>query len=284
MWERRSKVLFLLSLSTSICLLAQMALYIVQGFTGQPIGYNLFLHCTALAESLGLAWVVYVLDAVVVFTLLLVLWGLCRQLFFSYRANRKLDHLYEEELSRRLAERYGLEPREIQVVDHPDAIALTMGLFRPKIVLSTGLMQMLELGELEAIVHHERFHLKHRDPLKTLLMSGCANILWYIPILNWSSKQYVAAREVLADASAIRTTGEPGNLGSALLKLLKRNQVRSYAFAYASFAETSINYRIQQLIDPQAVQALQLPLKRIMVSLPMAAVLSAMFLTEFLYL
>ncbi|AFC33937.1 putative M56 family peptidase [Paenibacillus mucilaginosus 3016] len=284
MWERRSRILFLLSLCTSMCLLAQMGLYVVQGITGQPVGYNFFLHCTALAESLGLAWVVYVLDGVVVFTMLLLFWGAAKQIYFSLRAKGRLSRLHDAELTALLTERYGLGPGELQVIDHPDAIALTMGLLRPKIVLSTGLLQMLEPGELEAIVYHEQFHLQHRDPLKTMLMTGCADVLWYIPILKWNSKQYSAAREVLADAAAIRKTGEPVHLGSALLKLLKRKQVHSYAFAYASFAETSINYRIQQLIDPQAVQALSFPLKRMMISLKVAAVLSAMFLIEFLYL
>ncbi|WP_426455224.1 M56 family metallopeptidase [Paenibacillus sp. S-38] len=267
-----------------MCLLTQMGLYVVQGITGKSVGYNLFLHCTALAASLGLAWVVYVLDGVVVFTMLLLFWGAAKQIFYSLRASGKLERLHHEELTALLAERYGLGPGELQVVEHPDAIALTMGLLRPRIVLSTGLLQMLEPGELEAIVYHEQFHMKHRDPLKTMLMTGCADILWYIPILRWNARQYSAAREVLADASAVRKTGEPVHLGSALLKLLKRKQVHSYAFAYASFAETSINYRIQQLIDPEAVQALSFPLKRMMISLKVTAALTAMFLFEFLYL
>ena len=43
-----------------------------------------------------------------------------------------------------------------------------MGFVRPKIVLSTGLMSLLNDDELKAVIYHEMYHKENRDPLKNI--------------------------------------------------------------------------------------------------------------------
>ncbi|WP_409343232.1 M56 family metallopeptidase [Paenibacillus sp. MBLB4367] len=281
MWKRRSKVLFFSSAFISLFILAQMGMYVTETLSGISV-YNLFQQCTSWMQKLGLPWMAYMLDFLAVSTPVLAAWFIGKQLYLSGRTYKKLSSLKNVELTADLNDAYLDGRNGILVVSHPDPIALTMGFIRPRIVLSTGLLQLLDSGELEALIQHEIYHMKHRDPLKTFIMSLCSSVLWYVPILKWSQKQYTAAREVLADSYAIEAMGSAESLGSALLKLLRRKQTKRYPFTYASFAESSINYRIQYLIDPQAKPPFRLPVKRMMLSLQVVAALSVMLIGELL--
>ncbi|MBD2871106.1 M56 family metallopeptidase [Paenibacillus arenilitoris] len=281
MWKRRSKALIMSSTAISLFIMIQMGMYVTEKLSGVALR-NVFDHCTSLLQKIGMPWLAFAVDLLVATTPLLAVALLGNQLYLSRRAYRKLSALRNEALAADLNEAYSGGKDEILVVSHPDPIALTMGFVRPRIVLSTGLIQLLDEGELEALIRHEQFHLIHRDPLKTFLMVVCSAVIWYVPILKWSRKQYTAAREVLADAYAIDATGSAEHLGSALLKLLRNNRTKRYPFAYASFAESSINYRIKHLIDPQAEYAFRLPVKRTMLSLQVVAALSVLLIGELL--
>ncbi|WP_248923929.1 M56 family metallopeptidase [Paenibacillus hamazuiensis] len=281
-WERRSKLLFLTTASVATVIVMEMILYVCQSLYGRPLAYNLFQHCSSWLKSSGLGWMVPALDLLVVSTLVLAFWHIMQQLYRSLRAHRKLSRLVHKELTASLNETFCGGRREVLVVEHRDTAALTMGLIRPKIMLSTGLLDILHDDELAAVIRHEIFHKQSRDPLKTAFMHVCSAVLWYIPILRWCCTQYQMAREVLADAYAIRSTGSPTSLGSALVKLIKHNQIRKYSFTYASFAETSINYRLQQLLEPETKLVFKLPVKRVVVSLHMAVSVTVMLFAELL--
>jgi len=280
MWRRRSKILFFSSAMISLFITIQMGLYVAQKLYGISVS-NLFQHCTSLMQKFGLWWMAILLDLLVVSTPLLVVWLVCRQLYLSRRMYKKLCTLQDKSLTAALNDEYNDGRDGILVVSHTDPIALTMRFFRPRIVVSTGLLQLLDTSEFEALIRHEIFHMKHKDPLKTFMMVVCSSVLWYVPILKWCTKQYKAAREVLADSSAIEAMGSAESLGSALLKLLRKQTVR-HPFTYASFAEPSINIRIKYLIDQEVGLALRLPVITTMLSLQAVTGLSVVFAGELL--
>ncbi|MNI15530.1 heat shock protein HtpX [compost metagenome] len=282
MWKRRSRMLVLANLCTSLFILLQMGIYVTQGLLGRASAYNLFDQCSNLLGTLGLSWMVYVMDAAVVYTLITFLWVIGKQFYYSRRTYGKLLLHKHYDLTEQMNHTYSEGGSHILVVSHPESLALTMGFIRPQIIVSTGMLQLLDEDELEALIQHETFHRNKKDPLKTFLMSICSSVLWYIPILTWSYKQYVTVREVLADAYAMNMTGSPESLGSALLKLLRANPSKPYPFTYASFAESSINYRIQHIIDPETKLAFQWPVKSLLVSLQIIGVISVLFLAELL--
>ncbi|WP_028611446.1 M56 family metallopeptidase [Paenibacillus harenae] len=281
MWKRRSKYLFFSSAVISLFIMIQMGMYVSEKLSGVALR-NVFDHCTSILQKFGMGWMAFMLDLLVVSTPLLAVCLICKQLYLSRRLYKKLSKLQDAALTAELNETYNGGIESILVVSHQDPIALTMRFVRPRIVLSTGLIQLLDAGELEALIRHEIFHMKHKDPLKTFILVLCSTVFWYVPILKWCRKQYTAAREIQADSYAIGATGSAENLGSALLKLLRKNRTMRFPFTYASFAESSINYRIKYLIDPQAELAFRLPVKSIMLSLQVVAVLSVLFIGELL--
>lgn len=56
-----------------------------------------------------------------------------------------------------------------------NAVACTVGLWQPQIMLSAGLIADLSAAELQAALGHEWGHVKRRDPLRLALLRFCSN-------------------------------------------------------------------------------------------------------------
>ncbi|MBN3524135.1 M56 family metallopeptidase [Paenibacillus apiarius] len=278
MWNNRSRLIFGSSVLIAAIVLCQMGMYAMQVLAGWELHFNLVEACSTLMQNYGLSTFVYALDALVFYTLFLMLFAAVRQTALSKNAYKRLKTYRHEWHTEAFNRTYNGGRERIVVIECRSPIAFTMGLWKPRIVISTGLMELLDSNELEAVIYHEMYHLKHRDPLKTFAVSLFASIMWYLPILKWSRQKYKIAREVLADHYAISRLGTPAHLGSALFKMLKRGQAAPMPFSYVSFADTSINYRIQQLVDPETDDSWKLPFTPAMISLQVLLALCAMFI------
>ena len=108
--------------------------------------------------------------------------------------------------------------RRVDVVATGEAFAVTHGLLRPRILLSTGLLDTLDEPELTAVLVHERHHLLARDPLRLLGARLLAGYGWYLPLLRWWAQRLALRRELAADRAATTSAGVAAVAG-ALLKL-----------------------------------------------------------------
>lgn len=135
----------------------------------------------------------------------------------TWRAKRQLAHL-------RVA--YQLPPavapgdlEGLVVIEDDRPTAFCVGLFRPSVVVSTGLMEHLGEPALRAVVGHELSHLHRRDPLRRALARSIARGLFFVPSLSDLADVVPAEGEVSADAAAVVSVGrEP--LARALYELL----------------------------------------------------------------
>jgi Zn-dependent protease with chaperone function len=107
----------------------------------------------------------------------------------------------------------GLAAR-LDVVAGEDAFAITYGLIRPRIVVSTGLAAALAPAEIRAVLAHEREHLRHRDPLRLLAALLAAAWGWYLPAAGWLARRAALRHELAADQAAAGSAG-PGVLAAA---------------------------------------------------------------------
>jgi Zn-dependent protease with chaperone function len=111
----------------------------------------------------------------------------------------------------------GLADR-VDVVRAGEAFAVTHGLGRPRILVSDGLAAALTPAELSAVLVHERYHLRHRDPLRLLAARLLAAYGWYIPAARWLAASLALRGELAADRAAAARAGR-GVVAGALLKL-----------------------------------------------------------------
>lgn len=278
MLNRQSQWIIRLCAAVAGLLWLQMVLYGIIRIFNLPAWANLLDFCNSWLVRWRLPFLALIMDGLIWSTLAISLWLAVRQLLAYARVKLRFHKHRMDSLSRSLAIRHSLAPKKLMMVSSREPLALTMGFIRPVIVVSTGLLELLDEAELEAVLRHEQFHLRKRDSLRTLVTYILSRSLWYLPILRWCHHSFRVWREVLADRYAVAQTGSAAGLGSALLKLARLGPVARMSFAHASFADTPINLRIQSLIDPQCKTSLKPPLVPAMISLHVLAFLTVLLL------
>jgi len=278
MRRTRSAWVFRLVIATAGAILTQMFVYVLQMvFTFVDSERNLFQLCSTWFRKIGLHEAVYVLDGLAIFTIAAFVALFARQSFLVAATRKSLLRMTDAGRTEEIGRRFRIPSRAgLMVVRSDSPIAFTFGLARPTIVLSTGIIDLLEEEELASVIHHERFHQISYDPLRCFLLSVLTFVLWFLPILRWQSKYYRIAREVLADRYAITAMGSERSLGSALLKLIRCGTPPVRAAA-VSFADTSVNYRMIQLLNPRDDVMPVLPRGPLLLSVPVALVIICIY-------
>lgn len=86
------------------------------------------------------------------------------------------------------------------------------------IVVSRGIVDLLDEDELRAVVAHEAIHVAHRHHLIAALTMGMAAPLRWVPFIAVCERTVLDLLEIDADTGALRTVGT-SRLVSALVKL-----------------------------------------------------------------
>jgi Zn-dependent protease with chaperone function len=135
----------------------------------------------------------------------------------------------------------------VDAVDGGEAFAVTYGLIRPRILVSTALADELTAAEVAAVLAHEREHVWRRDPLRLLAARLLAAWAWYLPAARWLSGRAALRRELAADRASARWAGR-GVLAGALLKLASPPACQAVAAASPAPDEPgSLEARVAQL-------------------------------------
>ena len=95
--------------------------------------------------------------------------------------------------------------------------AFCTGLLRPRIYVSRGTLDLLDDAELSAVVAHEAHHARRRDPLRIFIARALGDALFFLPVLRHLADRYAALAELAADEAAVRHSGKPQPLASALV-------------------------------------------------------------------
>lgn len=96
---------------------------------------------------------------------------------------------------------------DIFLVPGPFVWAATVGIFRPRIVLSTGLQQEAPSFRWQTIVAHETYHRTHHHPAKRYLLQILTGLYWPLPIVDRVANHLALLWEMEADRHAARTAG-----------------------------------------------------------------------------
>ncbi|KRE35330.1 M56 family metallopeptidase [Paenibacillus sp. Soil724D2] len=269
MMETRFKWLYAASLALSGAILGQMLLFALQHIFKWKLLYNIFDLCVILFKDLHvpapIAW--NVVNALILYSFSAILWISARHALGSIKAMKLVEMYHDPHLSEKYRNKFQLGEGQIQIISYKAPIAMTIGLWKPRVILSSGLMDMLEPNELCAVIEHEKCHMRHRDPLAIFLLTMISKSMWYIPIFAWMADKYPIMIELRADKYAITQMNQSAHLGSALLKLLKQAPAPHVSLSHASFAETSMNVRIMHILDPQMKISFKWPFVRLLISL-----------------
>lgn len=180
----------------------------------------------------------------------------------------------------KLAGQAGIAVPKLLIVENPSPNAFAFGRTQGSsyVAVHSGLLQVLEKDEVEAVLAHEIGHIKHRDILVMTFASVLPVILYYVVLYFGSDRndrgitgfivtivgamiaQFLGMllvfwlsrkREKYADAYSAYATGKPESLMSALTKI-------SYGLSHAKHATTEDALKAFYISSPKAGEAQEL--------------------------
>ncbi|MGH2797814.1 MAG: M56 family metallopeptidase [Thermoleophilaceae bacterium] len=128
----------------------------------------------------------------------------------------------------------------------PRPSAYCRGLLRPEVWISSGALSVLKPRELEAVLRHEAFHRRQRDPLRILLGRVLSQLFFALPLIRLLAARFEVAKELDADRTAVRAQGTIRHLASAL-HALGRHPLPLVASEVAVGAWSLSRARVDQL-------------------------------------
>src|SRR6266480_1377299 len=111
---------------------------------------------------------------------------------------------------------------QVRMVESEEPLAMAIGGTDRTILVSRGMVSLLERDEAETVVAHEVMHLKHHDAEFKVFSRVLSRILFFDPFSKFFDPAVHREREYLADEMGARSSGRPAALASALLKIASR--------------------------------------------------------------
>jgi hypothetical protein len=111
----------------------------------------------------------------------------------------------------------------------------------------------LDDAELRAVLLHERYHLRQRDPLRLVIARYFAAGLYVVPVVEELVEYYTIQKEVAADQAAVRAMGGVRELASALFKVRPDADDVDLGLLVPVGSLSVTEARIEQLVDGRAV-------------------------------
>lgn len=108
-------------------------------------------------------------------------------------------------------------PSPAKVIDDEAPQAFCAGWLRPQVYVSTGALERLGEPELRAVLAHEAHHAARRDPLRIFVAQILSDALFFLPVMRHLRRRFAALAELAADEAAVRASGGPQPLASAML-------------------------------------------------------------------
>jgi Zn-dependent protease with chaperone function len=131
------------------------------------------------------------------------------------------------------------------VVEHSQPAAYCVAGRHPTVILTTGAVQALDPGQLDAVLAHERAHLAGRHHRLLAAARIGRQVLPFLPLMRDAEEQIARLVELHADDEAARAR-DPRLLATALVLLATAG---SPASALAASATDSVQ-RIRRLLGP----------------------------------
>jgi hypothetical protein len=131
------------------------------------------------------------------------------------------------------------------LVEHAQPTAYCVAGRQPTVILTTGAVQALDPGQLDAVLAHERAHLTGRHHWLLAMARISREVLPFLPLMRDTEEQVARLVELHADDAATRAR-DPRLLATALVVLAT---AASPAAALAAGATDSVQ-RIHRLLGP----------------------------------
>jgi Zn-dependent protease with chaperone function len=144
-----------------------------------------------------------------------------------------------------------------RVIDHPGVAAYCLPGAGNRVVLTAGTVELLDEGELAAVLAHERAHLAERHHLVLLPFTAWSAALPWIPGVRAARSSVAQLIEFVADDRACGGC-DRDVLAAALARVGTASHFRTTPAGAMAAGDSAVLTRVRRLLDPPA----RLPLAR----------------------
>jgi beta-lactamase regulating signal transducer with metallopeptidase domain len=159
------------------------------------------------------------------------------------------NRLFVEKIGRHVGIKKRVPVYLSQLVSSP----VTIGFFKPVILLPISIVSNLSVRQVEAILLHELAHIRRHDYLVNLLLTAVHVLLYFNPFVKCFLKKIELERENCCDELVLQFGYDKIGYASALLELEKASHKISLAMGAAS--KNHLLQRIETIVGVKRKQA-----------------------------
>ncbi len=163
--------------------------------------------------------------------------------------------------------------RNARVLDHPAAMAYCLPGLRSRVVLSAGVLHLLDDRQVAAVLAHEHAHTRARHDLVVLPFRALYASLPWVPSVGRAHQAVTMLVEMLADDRACRRH-QRRVLASALVQVATATPAVPAGALGA--AQAPLVTRVRRLLDPPAPPPAWLPIAAYLTALALLAIPTAL--------
>lgn len=135
---------------------------------------------------------------------------------------------------------------------------ITMGWFRPAVVVPASWREW-PAGELDAVLTHEREHVRRRDPLILWVAALNRSVFWFHPLAWWLERHLASLAEEACDAAVVASGHDPADYSEYLIhqaRAVQQAGARILPQGAAMVERSPLEKRIHRLLAPRAIPRL----------------------------
>jgi len=147
------------------------------------------------------------------------------------------------------------------------------GVFRPVLLLPMGIFERLSPAQLNSVIVHELYHVRHRDNLAAAFQMLVETVFWFHPLVWWIGKRMIEERERACDEGVLCTGGDPRVYAEAVLNVC-RFYLESPVACVSGITGANLKRRIEAIMARQIGSDLHIAKKFGLALAGMAALLA----------
>jgi bla regulator protein blaR1 len=165
----------------------------------------------------------------------------------------------------------GIDVRSATGVMEPGVV----GLWRPVLLVPSGIEHDLTPRQLTAVMTHELCHIRRRDNATAAVHMAAEAVFWFHPLVWWIGSRLVDERERACDEEVVRTFGEPQDYAEGIVNVCRR-YVESPLVCVSGVSGANVKNRIREIMINRAVANLSALKKAVLAGVGTMAVVAPM--------
>src|SRR5688572_12967310 len=151
-----------------------------------------------------------------------------------------------------------------------------VGLWRPVILVPSGIENDLTPRQLATVLSHELCHIRRRDNTTAAVHMIAEAVFWFHPLVWWIGSRLLDERERACDQEVVRACGEPRTYAEGIVNVCKR-YVESPMACISGVSGSNVKNRIRDIMTNRTAVKLSVAKKAVLAGVGAIAAIAPLF-------